>query len=573
MKNIKLCLLALVGMGMFACQKSETDSVETKQVILKWENLDSRLHTDNAGVVGTTSMAEMPENFYSSASVATKSAMVAKATDVASDFPMALVAEVDAPVYDGVTLQATHVWINGNYAYVCYNVKGDRHLGAVDVIDITDPNMPQVAAEAIFPTMDVNSIALKDGILYMVGARDIDGFDGVSSYAVLAKMTLDGNMLSENVEYVELSSYAGTALALGGAQVYCASGSAGDLFSFNFSDGAKAAEVAEDDLRALCVWNGDLIALSGTTGIHVYSASTMVEKYAVTLPTDVEGAKRTIDYYCSNFLVAQGFGGLGIYKQADGTLQRTLPVETVSDDSVDPEDLVCNSVTTTDNHILMGQGAAGVVVYKVNSGDVVNAVSFGSLALEGSANYVESGSGCLFVADGTGGLKILKMLTCTNGSEEESDGSELGSGTSYTCDQYPEYTGSSWLNVNSNEDQAYSGSASLGGLNISAQLIWCGSLAVTQHVNVNSQGEFVMIGSLATGQKSNENANSGSSLIVNSKMIVDGSLVVYGDLIVNSGGSLEFTGSSSSIAVYGSVTVNNGGEIVGSYTDVTGNVK
>ena len=563
MKQISVLILGFAAIILYSCNPntSDPDLVNTEKIVLQVQDLDNRVHTDNAGVVEKQNLPEIPENFFSAESVTVKSAEIEP--EVASDLPLVLIAEVDAPEYDGLVLQATHVCFNGNYAYVSYNVKGERYLGAVEVIDITDPALPQIAMQAIFPSMDISSLTIKDGILYMVGARDVNAYENITNPAVLVKMTLDGDLLSENVTYIELSSFAGTDIIAGETQYYCVSGNTGALSAFTFDNDQLAAQVEMEDLRAVGIDGNNLVCLSGTQGVHIYDINTLSETLNFNVSADVADAKRTIDFYNNHVLVAEGFDGMGIYNLNDGTQKLSLPVISVTDPAIDPTDLVCNAVTVNDDHIFLAEGAAGLVVYSLKNEGLDNPTEIGGLNLEGSANYVKSGNGYIFVADGTGGLKILNILTQTPDDDNPS----------YTCSSFPAYDGKSLLNVNSDENQAYSGSASLQGINISAELIWCGSLAVSQHVNVNSQGKFVMIGSLATGQKANGKANSGSSLLINSKMIVDGSLVVFGDLIINSGGSLEFTGSNSSIAVYGDVKINNSGEIIGTYTDVTGNVK
>lgn len=561
MRKISFYFLVMV-IVMVGCQDDNNDFQLSEKISLQKTGVDSRLHTDNAGVVEKKGIPEMPDDFLGAESSSLKSVMV---EDEASDLPLALIAEVDAPVVDGMTLQATHVCFNGNYAYVSYNVSGASYLGAVDVIDITDPSVPQLAMSATFPSMDVSSIAIKDGVLYLVGARDVDEENDVENPAVLVKMTLDGDLLSEDIEFVELSSYVGTDVALGD-QYYCTvSGNNGALSVFSLTNNELVSEIELEDLRAVEVDDSKLIVLSGTAGIHVYSLPSISSLVSFPVSDDVQGAKRTIDFYDNYVFVAEGFDGMGVYNVEDGSSKLKIPVATVDNSAIDPNDLVCNAVTTNNSHIFMAEGAAGLVVYSMVNNGLDDLDEIGSLNLEGSANYVENGNDYIFVADGTGGLKILNIVS--------SDDGENSIQNDYSCSTYPAYRGSSWLNVNSNANQAYRGSASLAGINVGAQLIWCGALAVSQHVNVNSQGEFVVIGSLATGRKVNGNANSGASLNINSKMIVEGALVVYGDLNVNSGGSLEFVGSGSSIAVHGNVRINGSGEIIGDYIDEFGNVE
>ena len=125
------------------------------------------------------------------------------------------------------------------------------------------------------------------------------------------------------------------------------------------------------------------------------------------------------------------------------------------------------------------------------------------------------------------------------------------------------------MNVNSNEDLKYQGSASLKGVNVNDRLTFCGSLAVSEGLNVNSNGVFTMKGSLAQGNASNR----WLSLNVNGTMKIEGSVVIYGNLILNSGAKLEFLGSDSEITIHGTVTKNSGVTITGTYKDTFNKLK
>ena len=127
------------------------------------------------------------------------------------------------------------------------------------------------------------------------------------------------------------------------------------------------------------------------------------------------------------------------------------------------------------------------------------------------------------------------------------------------------YTGGSWLNVNSNDPQSYSGSASLNGININDDLTFCGSLAVKNGLNINSNGNFYMSGSLVQGSVYNKwnsfNINN------NATLYIEGSLVIYGNMVLNDGATIEFLGAGASITIFGDVIKNGTVTINGNYTD------
>lgn len=82
-----------------------------------------------------------------------------------NDIIWAYVAEVNPLSYNGQTLSATHVEILGNQAFVSFNTRGEVHLGAVEVIDLSDRQNPIVTSQIFFENADVNSITLSDEVV------------------------------------------------------------------------------------------------------------------------------------------------------------------------------------------------------------------------------------------------------------------------------------------------------------------------------------------------------------------------------------------------------------------------
>ena len=166
MKKSIFGLLACSFLVFQSCQNDDIDSNDTNstenqdsKVVLNTnsQSLSNRVSYDNSGVFGL------------SAGISSKSSATSS-----SDFPMALLAEIEPPVYNGVTLRATHVDVKDNYVYVSYNTQGDVYLGAIDVIDVSQPNNPKVVIQAILPNTDVSTVLYDNEKLYLAGATDID---------------------------------------------------------------------------------------------------------------------------------------------------------------------------------------------------------------------------------------------------------------------------------------------------------------------------------------------------------------------------------------------------------------
>ena len=102
-------------------------------------------------------------------------------------------------------------------------------------------------------------------------------------------------------------------------------------------------------------------------------------------------------------------------------------------------------------------------------------------------------------------------------------------------------------------------------MNSNSHLNWCGALSVAQALNINSNGNLYIKGSLAQGSA----ANPYLALTVNSNatLKVEGNVVIYGNLVLNSNSNLEFVGSGSSITIYGNVIKGNNVDITGTFVD------
>lgn len=541
MKLNKLTGIAVLALfaTVIGCQSDDTNGVnpnDNDKVILNSDvnTLNQRISFSNSGVL------DLVGN--------TGGKMSSAAT--ASDFPLTLVAEVNAPSYNGFRLKATHVDLNGVYAYVSYNTDGDRYLGAIDVINISNPNNPQLVVQAIFPNSDISAISYKEGYLYIAGATSIDSAPNLTSPAFVAKMPLQNGLLTNNYTASSVLGNVATDVFVGSSKYYSVSGNNGELTRYNKADNAFEAAIPVADLRAIGSSNNKIVVLSGTQGVKVYDANSFALQSSFTTSQDVADAKRTIDFSDSRILVSEGPNGLGVYNFANGSKVQTIAVPSVA--GANPQDLVTNAVSVNNNKAFVANGAAGLYIYNTTG----SLTLLGSLPLNGtvsnaSANYVKSSGDYIFVANGNGGLKILKMLATPANTID--------------CTSFANYPGDQWLNVNSGQNLQYKGSASVQGVNVNANLTFCGSLAVSQGLNINSGGVFYMKGSLAQGQASNP----WNALIINSnaKLKVEGSVVIYGNLILNSGATLEFVGNGSSITIHGSVTKGNNVTITGNYTD------
>lgn len=548
-RKLVLSILSIVILTI-GCSKTLTEDIDTpqqKKVILDDSDLSKRISQDNLGVIGTKEAKfKKPKNFDNKSS--SKKII---STDVASNIPLVLVAEVASPVYEGITLKATHVALKDDYAYVSYNVEGSKYLGAVDVINISEPKSPKIELQAIFPNTDISSINYYNNALYIAGATNSSDIDETNP-AVLIKMELENGIPTENIALIDIASFVATDVIANSKGIYGVSGDNGEFAKYNINTNQLINSVRVRDLRALGEKDNKIVVLSGTEGIHVYDANNLNRLKQIATNKDIPDSKRTIDFFENNILVAEGTSGLKFYNIDTGINSSTVELPEVTDPAIDKNEVVTNAVSVTNKHVFMANGAAGIAVHDLKNG-ISNITKTGTLDIDGSSNYVKSSNGHIFVASGDGGLKIIKIV-------EESNNSSV-----INCSGLPEYRGGSWLNVNNNDPQSYSGSVSLGGLNVSDTFTFCGTLAVKNSLNLNNGANFYMSGTLEQGNVNNR-WNS-FTINNNAKLFVEGYLTIYGNFVLNGGATLEFLGSNSSITVYGDVIKNGNVTITGNYTD------
>jgi hypothetical protein len=488
-------------------------------------------------------------------------------TTTAGDFPLVLVAEVAPPVYNGKTLRATHVAVEGNYAYVSYNTEGETYLGAIEVLNITNPNAPQLVMQAILPDTDVSSVRYDNGKLYIAGAKNIYA-SGASTPAFVGSMTLSGGMLTNVLQQTVLAGKVATDVTSGSSKYYAVSGATGVLAQLSKTSQQVEVSIPLSDLRALGYTNNKVVVLSGTQGVKIYDANGLNLITSFTTSSDVAEAKRTIDFIDGKLLVSEGYNGVGVYNLSTGAKLQKLAVPTQVPNT-NPADIVSNAVSVNSGRVFVANGGAGIYVYTPDNNDLK---LMGSLDLKGSSNFVMSKGEYIFVATGAGGLKIIKMIAPASGT--------------VNCSGYAVYNGSEWLNVNSGQTLEYSGTKSLQGINVNQVLTWCGALTASQGVNINSNATFNMYGQLYQGTQNNPwnslNINSGALLNLkgnlttyghmilnsNANWRIEGNVTIFGNLTINQGSKIEFIGSNSSITIHGTVTKNGTSTITGTYTDV-----
>lgn len=513
---------------------SEDVAVEKSESVLK-----NSILFDDAGVLEIASEASLSGKFAKGAE------------EEAGDYPLTLVARVDPPSYAGAeNLTASHVHVDNDYAYVSYNTVEDGYAGAIDIVNVSNPNDPQVTSRLYYTNADINSIEYNEGYVYAVGGVDSEKSVRATSNSFVVKIPVSGGRMDTGagLTYGFQEGFNATDVEVSGTKVFVTSGKDGLITAYNKSDLSIVTDASFADLRSVALHNETIAVLDASTGIVLLDQGLNVNK-EIAIDSDFGNfSKRTLDIDDNRIVVSEGAKGAGIYDRSSGTLKEYVPIM-LNPEGTEQVNIVTNAVATNEEVLLMANGGAGLCLSETQQ-DNTNLV--GIIDLDGSINYVESKGDYIFAASGKSGLQIVKL-------------NRPDTSLAARCEDLPIYWGSSSLSVNSGETKAYRGAKSFNRVTVNGSLLLCGSWTVTNNSYINSDGLFEMNGTFVIGRN-----NRRRDITVNqgATFRVEGNLTIYGDLVLNEGSTIEFIGSDSEVNIFGEVKKLGNVTVKGEFNDV-----
>ena len=406
--KLKLLFYGAFFMAIFSCTK-EDQSLPSDIIIEKDIVINNNLRSLNGKI------AKMHHNvplvLFTDRRL--KSGGYAEDPNIEENFAFTLIAESLSPEYEGRTIQATHVDIYDNYAFVSFNMKGAEYLGGVQVFDVSIPENPMIISEAILPHIDVSSLEYFGNKLFLAGAYDPTVNDTTyTTPAVIDILNLNSAMQITGTDtIIDISSYVGTDITVGNSNgstmIMCTTGDNGGLMIYNASTFSMEFEEELPDARAVQLYDGKAYVLKNNPGeIVVYENNTVLVKYPL-LANLTPDSKSELDVNDQGIFAAMNAGGLQ-YQKEDGTNVQLIPKPHIIEGELE-ENYVTNSVTVNNELVLIGNGGAGVYVGYVSEQSNDSIVLLGKMKFERSesVNFVHSEDNLIFVASGLGGLKIL----------------------------------------------------------------------------------------------------------------------------------------------------------------------
>ncbi|MBT8280930.1 MAG: hypothetical protein KJO16_05085 [Muriicola sp.] len=542
-KEIRLIFLSTFFV-MVSCSDETSIFIDEQQSNILAENdavvLSGSVSFENAGVLEIS----VDENYSGKRS--------SKAMDeLAGNYPMVLIGQINPPTYGSInSLTAAHVFVEDDFAYVAYNTAGEDYAGAIDIVDVNDPNNPTLTSRVVYTNADINSLQFKNGYLYAVGGLDATASFTASTNSFITKIPVFGGVMDTDagVIYGFQPGDNATDIVIDDKEAYVTSGKDGSITIYDTKDLDVKKEESYSDLRSLAIFDNRVAVLDASIGIRVLDDN-LKEKDEISIDTDFgQYTKRTIDFVEDKIIVAEGAKGAGVYSYDSGTLLQYIPIII---DPLNPPtgDVVNNAVAINEDMVLMANGGAGLSVSD-DKGDLTQ--PYGVIQLDGSINFVQTRGDYAFAASGQEGLQIIKL-------------NRLSLSLAAQCSSLIEYSGSSKLVINEGEDIAFSGAKSFNSIKVEGELLMCGTWTVSNDVDIKENALLEMNGSLTVGRNRRQKK---IQVEPGATLRIEGNLTIYGDLELKEGATLEFIGDDSVVNIFGDVDIEDDATVVGTFLDV-----
>jgi len=446
-KTKSICKIAMVNIlliGLFwACQdksyvEDDVDAIASEETALPYRiNNDANLLSNRITYVNRTATIEPVVSGLNGRSISTD---INGAQEL---YYWEHVAEVAPLVIDGNTLSATHITLADEKAYVSYHRQGNIHKGAVEIINLTNPNFPTIISQASFLNSDINAVA--SDFEGNIASRKIWlAMSDATHGAQVIEIESVGGLISENYERVNISNiiegsgvsasangitatnnylYVTSGKTFGGTVVLDKNNLSG-LSSESYQD-AKYVAVngIGSSSKVVSLVTGDNASIKvGNVGANLETESFNIGSIFHQNVLETYRGKSTMEFSPLNnnhIYIAKGKDGIAkvdinngnIISESKGTM---LVVGNT------------NGVSTDNDYIYAANGSDGISISPhPASGEKIEPIFYWDMAEDdASANFIMSDGEWVFVAKGGGGFKILrkrikdeyKTITTYNGS-------------------------------------------------------------------------------------------------------------------------------------------------------------
>lgn len=324
---------------------------------------------------------------------------------------------VHGPSIWGGSLKGTDIEISGDKAYLGYHIPGPVYGGAIDIVDISDPEDPQLLQTVLFADMDILSIDVFGQEIYVSGSRDTEVLTELPFAAAVAKADLSfaGTLVHGTIEYASIPGAVATEVTHTAALIYATSvGPDGGVQLVNKSNVQHVASIPLDDARAIAMdpFGAGYFVMSDDGGDDIaefYPLGVPTPAFGYTLPVGIADDARTameLSQVLPFVGIANGANGATILDQFSGFLVDFIPLP-IGLLGVNPSDIYTNDVSWDGDVLYAANGGAGLQVSRFE-GLLGEFAVYGSVQIGESANAVATDDGTILVLGATG-LRIFTL--------------------------------------------------------------------------------------------------------------------------------------------------------------------
>ena len=385
-------------------------------------------------------------------------------------------------------VQATAIAMNQNTIYISYNTSGGQVYGAIDVIDVTDPNNPVINYTYFSSSYEFSDLKVQNNILYLSGYNASS--NASTGNAILMVVDVSTPSLPTIKNIIPVPGIYATSVNLENNTLMVSTGTSGGVYKYDIS-----ANPLLPTLVSTKVVNNSLYAIPGLSfDLDLNGATSTVFQVFSNLQISPASYSQTLASTPS--VAPSRFTKQNSLVYINNTQSKQLSVLDLSSifDQAQISQLGNITIPGTANGILfdqqllyLAQGEDGFYVVDVSTPNSPNLLGNFVFSDDGSANNVwinkTPTTKYLFLADGRQGVRILTSnLSCQNT-------------TSPTIQFYArsqDYQGSAQISVRVNNVDYQTVT-----LNKSYQLY---SVNYSRALNSSDKVELVLLNQVSTGE-------------------------------------------------------------------------
>lgn len=340
------------------------------------------------------------------------------------------VADVEPLVLNNKALSVTHIALDNDKAYISYHKQGDEHFGAIETIDLNNPNYPSITSRAIFPNADINAIS-SDISNSNANNKVWLAMSSSKNGAQLFEINTENGLFTNEHRRVNLSnifdngiSASANGIASTDNFLYVTSGKThggtvklnkSNLKALDFQTYQNAKYItsngsASNSIIASLITGDNAVLKTNKISEDLNSTGFEIGEIFHQNVEETYRGKSTMEFSPknnNNLYIAKGRKGIGLYDVTNGNLlNESKGTMLVAGNT--------NAVSTDIDYIYAANGSDGISIspHPTATNEDITPIFYWDLADEdASANYIVADGEWVFVAKGKGGFKILRKRT------------------------------------------------------------------------------------------------------------------------------------------------------------------